>query len=113
PYANSDTNVLINLRKVIPETGYTEAGDLSTDLDRLADSNDGLLDDMWTQREETHSDLATVLTNDSLNTGDSIGIAFEFQHDDPRGDFGFSAIALRGDDTDDAITLAHEIGHNL
>src|SRR5207249_11666956 len=61
-YANSDTNVLINLRKVIPETGYTEAGDLSTDLDRLGDSNDGFLDDMWTQRQDTHSDVATLLT---------------------------------------------------
>jgi hypothetical protein len=111
-YANSDTNVLINLRKAILATGYTEAGDLSDDLDNL-DSGAGGLSTLLAEREKSDDDLVTLLTSADLDTGDSIGIAFEYQSNDRRGDNGLSVVALQGDDSDDAITLAHELGHNL
>jgi hypothetical protein len=112
PYANSDTNVLINLRKVVL-TAYTENGDPSKDLEALADMSDGQADDVPAQRQKYGADLATLITSDSLNNTNTIGISYEFNPSDTSNDFGYNVIALQGDDADDAVTLAHEIGHSL
>jgi hypothetical protein len=113
PYANSDTNVLINLKRVYRATGYEEQGDLSDDLDAIQNDSDGKLDEIYAQRKSAKADLTTLITSDDKNTGDSIGIAYEFDKTDTHAEFAFSVVAVRGDDEDDAVTLAHELGHNL
>jgi hypothetical protein len=113
PYANSDTNVLINLKGVYHASGYTEQGDLSKDLDAIQNDSDGKLDEIYAQRKSAGADLTTLLTSDAKNTGDSIGIAYEYDKTDMKGDFAFSVVAVQGDDQDDEVTLAHEMGHNL
>ena len=94
PYANSDTNVLINLKRVYHASGYEEQGDLSDDLDAIQNDSDGKLDEIFAQRESGKADLTTLLTSDSKNTGDSIGIAYEYDKTDTKADFAFSVVAV-------------------
>jgi hypothetical protein len=110
PYANSDTNVLLNLVRVQP-TSYEESSRIGRDLDRLQAPADGFADDVVRMRERFDADLAVLLTSGRRTRGDSIGLSYEYQLGGD--DFGFSVVALQNRGVEDAITLAHEIGHNL
>ncbi len=63
-----------------------------------------------------HDSQSAIVFDHTANpcvTGDSIGIAYEFDKTDTKADFAFSVVAVQGDDQDDEVTLAHELGHNL
>lgn len=109
-YANSDTNVLINLAG-FKRTLYTESGEIDRDLTRLQKRGDGFLEDVHAERERIDADLSVLLTARDANDGDVVGLAYEYQ-DAPGNDaFGFSVVAI--DSSENGDTLAHELGHNL
>lgn len=112
-YANSDTNVILNLT-AMSATTYRESGDIDKDLDAVTDGTGGL-SSVAALRKTNHADLVTMFTSGAKTPGDSIGVAWEFDPRSPKDTSnGFSVVALQNDsDDNDAFTLAHEIGHNL
>jgi hypothetical protein len=111
PYANSNTNVQLNLVRV-QRTSYAESGKIGTDLKRVHDSADGFADDVAKMRERFDADLAVLLTSGRRTKGDFIGLAYEYNSAPVQDDLAFSVVALQNDGND-WVTVAHEIGHNL
>lgn len=112
PYANSNTNVQLNLVRV-QRTGYAESGKIGTDLKRVHDSADGFADDVTKMRERFDADVTVLLTSGRRTRGDIIGLAYEFNKRPVMSDMAFSVVALQNDANTDWVTVAHEIGHNL
>lgn len=112
PYANSDTNVKLDL-VAAQETSYHESGKIDRDLDRLQDDNDGYADDVSELREASDADLAILLSSSDRTDGGLIGLAYEFAGSKGNSNLGFAVIALQQDADEDSITLAHEVGHTL
>jgi hypothetical protein len=109
-YANSDTNVRINLRGAMRAT-YVESGSIETDLKRLQKSGDGNLDNVHTERNRIHADVTILLTSRDANDGDVIGLAYEYTRNSDNAAFAFGVVAI--DAFEDGTTVAHEIGHVL
>lgn len=109
-FANSDTNVLVNLVDSMQVT-YTESGDLETDLRRLQRPSDGFLDNVPSRRNQVRADLAMLLVSRDQLDGDIVGLAYEYQDAPGNDGFGFSVVAI--DDFENGLTVAHELGHNL
>jgi hypothetical protein len=109
-YANSNTNVLLNVVYTGLET-YTETGSFSRDLSRLQAAGDGYMDDVPALRNTLHADLVSLLVGGHFAPGDTIGLAYIYQANQDNQDWGYSMVGLQG--AGDWQTLAHEIGHNL
>ncbi len=109
-YANSNTNVQINL-KGFYRTRYDESGEIDTDLQRLQKKGDGALDDVLTERERVRADLTVLLTDRARTDGNVVGLAYQFSHGMGADRFGMGVVTVHPDER--GITLAHEIGHNL
>jgi hypothetical protein len=112
PFANSDTNVKLNLVRV-QRTDYVESGRIGRDLDRLQLPDDGFADDVARVRDRFSADIAVLLTSGRHTRGDSIGLSYEYARG--RDDLAFDVVALQQNGTGDVdwTTLAHELGHNL
>jgi hypothetical protein len=111
PYANSGTNVVLNLVRTV-RTGYTESGRIGRDLDRLYLTADGYADDLAKNRNRYKADVVVMLTSDTLTRGDSIGLSYEFTDHPDSAALGCAVVTLQ-DRGDDWVTLAHEVGHVL
>lgn len=116
-FANSDTNVRINLVGTA-STSYAETGSISTDLTRLHDEGDGKLDDILVARDNLDADLVTLITApDFGDVGPSdddttIGLGYQFTRGFGNDSLGFTVVRL-DNTSEDGMTLAHELGHNL
>lgn len=111
-FANSDTNVRLNLVDV-RAAGYAASGDLQTDLSRLAGRTEGHMDWVHGARDQTRADLVVLF--DPGPDASVSGRAYYFNPARPTAAAGFAVVAhigWAGDDYD-GYTLAHEIGHNL
>lgn len=99
-FSNSQVNTQLRLVHSA-EVNYTEAG-FDTDLDRLAGTTDGFLNEAHTLRDQYGADLVTLL----VAQRSACGIAFV--GNSPQ--YGFSVINY---DCSANLVMAHELGHNL
>ena len=105
--AFSNSGVRTRLRQV--HTGpidYEDSGVALTDLTRLTERSDGIMDDVHALRDSTGADLVALITerDDTL-----CGQAYTL-NPDSRGDYGFS---LTRRECLQYLTFAHEVGHNF
>src|SRR5262249_15175049 len=115
-FANSDTNVRINLVGIQP-VAYQQSGSFDLDLALLANPRDGVMDDVPAARDAAHADLVVMLSGDEPDSVE-IGVAYEMTRAPFAAALGYGLVALVNSDSehasdDDAATLAHELGHNL
>ena len=89
-------------RVLLQEVTYTESG-ARTDLDKLTDKNDGVMDEVHDLRDEHGADLVHLISG----AGDFCGLAWI----GPRESFGFSLAAYNCEVK--YYTFAHELGHNM
>lgn len=86
------------------EVGYAETNDGETDLDRLADGSDGILDGLHTIRDNENADFVTFWVS---SIGDGLcGIAYCT----PESSDAFNVVVW--DCAADNFSHPHEIGHN-
>ena len=83
------------------EVAYTETGDSSLDLHRLADPSDGHMDEAHALRDRLGADLLHLMVSESRFAGIAISGG------------AFSIGVHRGGGVGGAILFAHELGHNL
>jgi peptidyl-Asp metalloendopeptidase len=67
-YSNSGVEITLTLAGKAQVT-YTESGSFSTDLARYRSTNDGVIDQIHTQRNNLTADLAILLINNSSSCG--------------------------------------------
>jgi hypothetical protein len=114
-YANS--NVVQRLRLAgAQEVAYTEAGttttDMSTDLTRLAGTNDESMDSVHVLRDAVHADVVSLLVSGYANSSGACGIAYLMAGNSP----GFAPNAFSVVEVSCATgyySFGHEIGHNM
>ncbi|HSF18393.1 MAG TPA: M12 family metallo-peptidase [Vicinamibacteria bacterium] len=90
------------------EVSYEEAGRVESDLEILAHTGDGALDEVHALRDSRGADFVQLVVEES----DGCGIAYLMREDNP----GFSAWAfsvVEWSCIDSTYALAHELGHNL
>jgi hypothetical protein len=109
-FANSDTNVRLNLIATRP-ANYSAAGNLWTDLARLANRSDGSMDQIPAQRDQLGADLVVLFNPDYTEA--ATGLAYIPSVSRPDSIFGYAVCCYTGNATFDGLTVAHEIGHNL
>lgn len=85
------------------EVAYTESGNPGTDLDKLTDKSDGVMDGVHDLRDEHGADLVHLISG----AGDFCGLAWI----GPRESYGFSLAAYNCEVG--YLTFAHELGHNM
>ncbi|MFK7759706.1 MAG: reprolysin-like metallopeptidase [Phycisphaerales bacterium] len=91
------------------ELVYTESGSLSTQLTRLRETDDGVMDEVHDLRDLHKADLVSLVTNSI----DVLGIAnFGYEANTPKPELGFSVIT-KSSLGNGSYIFAHEIGHNL
>ena len=106
-YLNSNIDQRLRLAHV-EEVGYTESGQLRTDLMHLQNGSDGVMDNVQTLRDTYAADTVTLITE----TGDTCGQGYLMQTVSPSfEDNAYSVV--RADCLDGFYSLAHEIGHNM
>ena len=96
------------------EVGYAESGDISADLAALQKPDDGLLDGVHAARDLYRADLSSLLIAQGSNS--ACGLAYQMLDLDPGFEddaFGVTALDYPGDFICGALTLSHELGHNL
>ncbi|MFO0856177.1 MAG: zinc-dependent metalloprotease family protein [Phycisphaerales bacterium] len=104
-YANSGVSTRMRL-VYAARTEYTEAADMTTDLNRLTNCCDGFMDEVHPRRNAFGADFVHVVTN----TGS--GIAWLYTPGDPA--FSGKAFSVgKWDRISTTWTLAHEVGHNM
>ena len=96
-YAESDVDHRLALVET-SEVSYTETGDSSVDLDRLAEPSDGHLDAVHALRDRVGADLVHLIVSEA---DDLCGFAYR------PGAFGLTVQGCGGS------TFAHELGHNM
>jgi hypothetical protein len=109
-FANSDTNVRLNLVSVRPAS-YAAAGNLSVDLARLSNPQDGYMDAVPAQRDQLGADI--VILFDPTYTATAAGLAYIPDVARPDSSYGSAVCCYSGDATFDGYTVAHEVGHTL
>ena len=105
----SNSGVRTRLRQV--HTGpvdYEDAGDSDTDLARLVDPSDGIMDGVHSLRDSSGADLVAFITE----RDDTICGKAYVNGPESRGAYGFS-LTRRECLLMQNLTFAHEIGHNL
>ena len=96
------------------EVDYTESGNISTDLGALQRPDDGLMDEIHAARDLYRADLSSLLVAQGSNG--ACGLAYQMLALDPGfkdAAFGVTALDYPGEFTCGALTLSHELGHNL
>lgn len=109
-FANSDTNVRINLVGIRP-ANYAASGNLSLDLARLAATGDGYMDEVPALRDQLGADL--VILFDPMYTAVAAGLAYIPNTASPNAALGYAVCCYSGNTTFDGYTVAHELGHTL
>ncbi|MGE3182944.1 MAG: M12 family metallo-peptidase, partial [Phycisphaerae bacterium] len=106
----SDSGVSTQVRVVHrAQIAYTENVDTVLNLVRLATPGDGMMDQVFADRDTHGGDLVTVFMNNTLNSGGAGFFPWALWPED-NGESGFSVLRLNN-----ALlgTLAHEFGHNF
>jgi len=106
-YSASGINTQIRLAYAT-EVNYTESGSASTDLRRLTDTNDGIMDNVHDLRDAHGADLVSLFTDDRSSCGNawvmrSQSASFE--------DHAFSVVWWNC--ATGYYSLGHELGHNM
>ena len=108
--AYSNSQIAMQLRLVrMAEVTYTESGNMNTDLTRLQNTTDGILDQVHQLRDQHKADLVALIVD---NGGNSCGIAYVMTNG-PRSSFANFAFSVTARDCIVNNTLAHELGHNM
>lgn len=100
-YANSNIPITMELAGY-RNSGYSETGNFSTDLDRFRGTNDGYLDDMHAVRDQVGADVNVLLTTGTAYCG--IGYL------NSTAATAFSVVATSC--ATGYYSFGHEIGHN-
>ena len=108
-YANS--GITARLRLVGAEqTNYTESGDLSTDLSRFRNNNDGIMDEVHTRRDALGADLAVLVVGSTAGGACGVGyVMTSLSSTFASNAFSVSAYPCISPN----YTFAHELGHNM
>jgi peptidyl-Asp metalloendopeptidase len=107
-YGNSQ--IAMQLRLVhTAEVAYSETGNMNTDLTRLQNTTDGIIDQVHQLRDQHKADLVALIVD---NGGNSCGIAYVMANG-PRASFASYAFSVTARDCIANNTLAHELGHNM
>ena len=108
--AYSNSQIAMQLRLVhTAEVAYSEAGNMNTDLTRLQNTTDGIMDQVHQLRDQHKADLVALIVD---NGGNSCGIAYVMANG-PRASFASYAFSVTARDCIANNTLAHELGHNM
>ena len=108
--AYSNSQIAMQLRLVrMAEVTYTESGNMDTDLTRLQNTTDGIMDQVHQLRDQHKTDLVALIVD---NGGNSCGIAYVMTNG-PRASFASYAFSVTARDCIANNTLAHELGHNM
>jgi len=108
--AYSNSQIAMQLRLVrMAEVTYTESGIMNTDLTRLRNTADGILDQVHQLRDQHKADLVALIVD---NGGNSCGIAYVMANG-PSASFASYAFSVTARDCIANNTLAHELGHNM
>ncbi|MBK1898002.1 M12 family metallo-peptidase [Chryseobacterium paridis] len=102
------SNVTINL-VYSGEISYTESGNLSTDLPRLRNNNDGYMDDVHTLRTTYGADLCALVTATPTNT---CGLGYVNTSSTNYSINSGYCVSLYNCAVSN-YSLAHELGHNM
>ncbi|MGD2047235.1 MAG: zinc-dependent metalloprotease family protein [Gemmatimonadota bacterium] len=100
-HANSGTQARLRLVHT-QEVAYAEGGNITNDLNALASTTDGIMDQVHAVRDQYGADLVHLFTESTSASGSTIGLART------SGDF---AVTKRSRALD--LTFEHEVGHNL
>ena len=105
---SSNSNVIHSFALVHSEmVSYTESGSFNTDLNRLEDAADGVMDNVYDLRDYYYADLVSLVLDDG-------GCGLGNVNVDP---LAFSSAAAFSCVSDGCMTgnlsLSHEFGHNL
>ena len=105
--ANSNSGVIHTFNLVYSDlVSYTESGNASTDLNRLANGSDGYMDIVHTWRNTYGADLVSLVT-------DTGGCGIGYVQSNPTSySSGAAFSTVRDDCLTGNKTLAHEMGHN-
>ena len=108
--AYSNSRIAMQLRLVnASEVAYTESGNISTDLSRLRNTNDGFMDRVHQLRDQHKADLVALIVD---NGGGYCGIAYVMANG-PRTGFAGYAFSVTDRECVANNTLTHELGHNM
>jgi hypothetical protein len=108
--AYSNSQIAMQLRLVrMAEVAYTESGNMNTDLTRLQNTTDRILDQVHQLRDQHKADLVALIVD---NGGNSCGIAYVMANG-PSASFASYAFSVTARDCIANNTLAHELGHNM
>ena len=108
--AYSNSQIAMQLRLVhTAEVAYTESGAINTDLTRLQNTTDGIMDQVHQLRDQHKADLVALIVD---NGGNSCGIAYVMTNG-PRAGFANYAFSVTARDCIANNTFAHELGHNM
>ena len=105
-YANSGMTPRLNLVHTVL-TGYTESGDMGTDLARLRSTSDGYMDELHALRDSYGADLVSLIENEPQYCG----IAYRMAS--LSASFASSAFSVvHHSCATGYYSFAHELGHN-
>jgi len=108
--AYSNSQIAMQLRLVhTSEVVYSESGNMNTDLTRLQNTTDGIMDQIHQLRDQHKADLVALIVD---NGGNSCGIAYVMTNG-PRASFASYAFSVTARDCIANNTFAHELGHNM
>ncbi len=107
-YGDSQTSLQFRLVHSM-EVSYVEAVDALTNLNRLSNPTDGILDQLYVERDARGADLVSLWVDNIMNAG---GVAYYPNALWP-ADNGQSGNSVMRLDNANFFTLAHEFGHNF
>jgi len=109
-YLNSQIHTSLNL-VMAAEVSYVESGDIGTDLFRLQDKTDGVMEAVHSWRDEYKADLVTLIVY-YPPAYKIAGVAFLMTELNPGFEsFAFSVVSA--DYATGYYTFGHELGHNM
>ncbi|MFZ4574695.1 MAG: M12 family metallo-peptidase [Phycisphaerales bacterium] len=110
---NSNVGMDFGIRVVgvTASSGYNEAAEGGTDLERLRLANDGFLDGVHGTRDLVRADIVCLLRRSSWGGGSTLGVANRANSENTNPTEGFSVTAVNQGAPE--RTFTHEIGHNL
>jgi hypothetical protein len=106
-YQNSQINQRLRLAHA-EQVNYSETGNFSTDLSRLAGTSDGFIDQVHTLRDTYGADLVSFW----VESGNACGIGYLMTNvSSTFAPFGFSVVARSC--ATGYYSFGHELGHNM
>jgi len=112
-YANSQINQRVRLVHSA-EINYTESGSIFTDLEYLALSNDGNMDEVHTLRDSYAADLVVLVTGlEYITMNEAAGVAYLMTTVSTWFSYYAFSVIEEAYLNDSTYVMAHEMGHNM